>query len=836
MDQSPKICTRCQQANFPIAEFCRHCGEPILDLGSLSRASFIARMSGHIADGLVWIGDEFRRWWEIGRITVELKNLMRKRSRLLKGLGRSDSQGLAELSPKDREELMGFSEAISRLSSRDEYLRKRSWGLAPELLLLTVVLAFVAGILWIRPRLPGAIVSSAPAVSFQGEIKQAAEISITGHSVVTSAAWWQGRLYVGGDGGLTVVDPGTGVATQVAGLPAGFFVRHLHDDGQRLLIAGFGGIYSLDQSFLRPLYEGARLPVDLVNRIAAVKDGGHLIGTVGHGLLKGNGDVAYVILGTQGLTLRGFEWLDGELWLLHERGLLKGDGTTFTPVSLQVFSGKDLTSLAVENSTIFIGSNDGVIAGYKNGRDWVWTPISPGRPKKVTNLVVSQGTLLVCSEEGFFRYRNGVFDEISGGQNQSVAAPGPIFLATAGPRSVKLFRLAPSQGGSEVAAPAIPTVGTYASPVPLTGPVGFTGPVGLTGPVALTGPAPTPISQGSPIGQTPAPAVSAAPSPAPLPAPQVFSSSQQPQAPSPAAVPPFSAPVPPAPQVSGPPDPVFGTVPLPTMLTGPFLSSLAWDGGRLWVGTTNGGLFSFQDGQWKTRNKETGTLADNQVVALWTFQGKTFLYSWIMGILSLDGPQPSVLLGPDKIDGLLSMAWMPSSPMFLFRGGHVKKLGTGGTLENFSRIPEDFFNTARHIQVVNQQPVVVTDPGVLSLNDLGRWVVTFFTDRRPDSRAVFSTVSPDGRLFSVLSDGRVFSYSARTVQKIGDIGQPPRGIAFDETLWVAGTTRVFRLSGTSLTEVGPPVDSGILGIQPVSSRRALLVATNGGLKTFPLDR
>ncbi|HQG27651.1 MAG TPA: zinc ribbon domain-containing protein, partial [Candidatus Ozemobacteraceae bacterium] len=107
MEQSPKVCSRCQQANFPIAEYCRHCGEPLFEVGSISRASLPGRLFGHLADGMAWAVAELQRWWEIGGLTVRSKALERRRAvRFAKAGAQTET---ADAQSPDRERLMALS-------------------------------------------------------------------------------------------------------------------------------------------------------------------------------------------------------------------------------------------------------------------------------------------------------------------------------------------------------------------------------------------------------------------------------------------------------------------------------------------------------------------------------------------------------------------------------------------------------------------------------------------------------------------------------------------------------------------------------------------------------
>ncbi len=834
MEQTPKLCPRCQQANFPIAEFCRHCGEPIFDMGSLSRRSILSRFLGHIVDGLFWAIDELARWWEIGRLTLDLKTLRKRRAAFLKQAGEGRPEG-TDLAAADREKLMTWSEEISRLATREEFLRKRSWALTPELILLLVVCAFIAGIVWLRPRTDLAIPPREIPFTLAGDLGRFADIPLAGFSVVTSAVWHGNQIYVGGDGGLAVVDPSTRTTTGVAGLPPMFFVRHLFSEGSRLLIAGYGGVYALDAHLLTPLYVGANLPVDLINRVIPTRDGGHLLGTVGHGLLKGRDQLAVLLLGTQGLTLTGFSWMDDELWLLHERGLLRGDGSSFTPFTLQVLAGKSLTALAAEPNTIYLGSTDGLVIGYRSDRTWVWTPLSPGEPRLVRDLVAAQGVLLIAAAEGLFRYQDGRFQKLAATPNLSALAVGPALVAAVSPTVVSLFRFSGTATlPAAPVAPTVPTVGTFVAPAPVAVQPPPITPPGVTPPFLTSG---APSAGGNVSG--PAPMTQAPPLP-PLTAPVVPVNQPTPPAVVP-PVPPGYSPAPPPPVYAPTPvpplapaaHPFLGSAPLPPALRSPFISALVWDGRRLWVGTANEGLWVLQDGQWSALNSRNGGLVDDQIVSLPVLQGRPHLYSWVMGLMSLETGRAVPVLARDLLRDHLSMAADAGSIMFLFQGGFIRRLKEDGTLEAVSRIPEDFFKSARFLHLVDGQPVVVTDQGVLNRDGSGRWLVSFFPAEGRTLRAVGSAQSPDGQVYAVLSNGEVFAARGRTVTRVGAIDQKPRGMVFADTLWVAGTSQIYRLVNGVLTPAGSKTGETVVGFQPVPDRRIVLLATNAGVDVLP---
>ncbi|HQG29603.1 MAG TPA: hypothetical protein PLY73_13710, partial [Candidatus Ozemobacteraceae bacterium] len=518
--------------------------------------------------------------------------------------------------------------------------------------------------------------------------------------------------------------------------------------------------------------------------------------------------------GTQGLTPVGFGWLDGELWVAHERGLLKGDGTTFEPVRLQLLAGRAVTALVADRSAIYLGTDVGLAAGFKNGRDWVWTTLSPGEPRSVRDMAMAGDALLVCSDEGLFRYRDGRFEKLSGDVGQRALAISGEFVATVGPKRILLhaFQGLPTVNGSALA----PTNATTDAPVPGAPPV-----VPAAAPVQPIIP-----SVGTFVPETPVPVSGPAAAAPPVPQvtapvlPQYQAISQAPTS---------------AQAVS---DPIFGTVPLPASLRGPSASCVLWDGARVWVGTTNDGLWFFENGRWENLNRANGALGDDQIVALWRLNGKSYLYSWVLGIMSLEGGRPTPLLKPDQAAELVSAAGSGSGLLLLKKGGWLVRVDAAGKTEPAGRIPEDFFREARFVQTLGDQPLVVTDRGVLEQDQSGRWVITFYPgETGPDLKATAS-VAGEGRLYIGLSNGSIYAYAGRVASKIASIGGRVRGLTWDRNLWISGENTIYQLpsAGGPPVAAGGPLPSGILSMQPVVSRAAALVVTMDGVRTVGLPR
>lgn len=464
MDNIPPVCPRCKQASVPMAEFCRHCGEPLRNFGNLAQSSFLGRTTGFFIAAMFWAVDEIVRWWEIGRISRQLQVLRRRRTGLINSVSKqatdSGADGETQLSADERAALLRLSDDISRLSGREEFLRERSWALTPELLLVALIVLFITGVVWLRPSSKAALLQDNHGPMLDGGISLVTTIPLQGFEIVRAATYFQGSLFIGGDGGLVAFNAAYGLASTAIGLPPGFFVRDLTVSSDSLLIAGYGGVFCFAGGEARPLYTDERLPVALINRIGLTRNGEHLLGTIGHGLLRGNNKVAVMMLGTQGIAVQDFAWLDGELWLLHDRGLLRGDGETFAPHRLQVLTDREIRCLASEKDAIFLGTDEGVIAGYRNGRNWVWTVLAPGKPRRINHLVSVDGVLLIGADEGLFRFKDGHLEKLDDTPVTRIAV-GPTSLAAVNAHSIVIFALQPLQAPTPTVKPVFPTVGSF---------------------------------------------------------------------------------------------------------------------------------------------------------------------------------------------------------------------------------------------------------------------------------------------------------------------------------------------------------------------------------------
>ncbi len=611
-----------------------------------------------------------------------------------------------------------------------------------------------------------------------------------------------------------VIDPTNGVASAVSGLPPDFFVHHLLDDGRRLLIAGYGGVFALENGSIVTVYDAKNLPAPLVNRVA-VQGSGHLLGTVGMGVMQGRNGLATLILGTQGRTILAMEWFNDELWLLHERGLLKGDGTRFSPVVVPVLNDQFFTAMAVVGNELFISTTSGLLVAYKGQDGWIWSPVA-GAPRGITDmLAAADQTLLLCAAEGIFRWRNRAFELVVPVSGQQTLAMGREFFASAGPGQAVLYQPAGVSapppvvsGAAPISAPApiIPTVGTFQPDVPVPPVPAVTPPVAPVVPPTVTPP--------------PAPAAAVAPSfPSASPAPA-----------QPAPVPPVTVAAPPA------TDPFFGSASLPPGLIGALVTAMTWDGRSFWAGTLNDGIWRFSDGSWTHWNSAGGQLKDDQVVNLYSAHGKSYLYSWILGLVLLDGTTPRTIFPASAVQGLLSV--VPGDQSFvylLFKDGFIRRFKDDGPLEDVSRVPEDFFQSVHSLQILQGKPLVVVNDGVLSQDQTGRWITSFYDEDVKGRKPLFSALAADGRLIVALDDGRVFAWQQRRLQRLAALGTRPRSLSSaGSDVWLLTSTGIYRLENNGFATVPLPQTGPFLNHLMLPERQLMVVLGETGLRGFRL--
>ncbi|MBF0545093.1 MAG: zinc ribbon domain-containing protein [Candidatus Riflebacteria bacterium] len=828
MDQAPRICPKCGQANFPIAEFCRHCGEPMFEMGTLARSTFLQRTVGQLVDGLFWIIDELIRWWEIGKITFRLKALRKNRARLMKTINESGSE--ESRTTPEKEALLKISEDISRLSNREDFLRKRSWQMTPEVLLAAILIVFVCGIMFVKPRNQGLKIAPTTIVSVAGDIKNVVEIPIFGmNSVITSAGWLEDRFFVGGDGGVLEINLRTRQVARVAPLPPTFFCRSIVPENEgKILLSGYDGVFSLDSTGLKPIYDKESFSGALINCLAQVK-GGHLIGTLGSGIFSARLGKISNILSTNGLGILGFTWFEGECWVLHEKGILKGSGSEFSQVSLPSIEGRRLFSISASDKAIYIGTDNGLIAGYREEKNWIWSNISAEGvvPRKINDILVVNGVVLVLAEEGLFRLSGTSLKKISNPAGGKIMSIGKQCLGIAGKDKAVFYFFGVSEALAEAISP-LPVIGSFTIPATPTNPL-----------IQKQQTADIPSDRKTPDQILSQSVTQSAVSPL---NPTVTQSDAQLQQKNISS---FNLPnnsstnSPVNSSINTPVNSLTSSQPsstgLPSVLFNTFISSLGWGAGSLWVGTANDGLWRLNGDNWINYSRKNNTLGDDQIVSIFVVKGRPYFYSWLMGLCTFENENIKTILSPKDSTDLLSLTGDSTSLFFLFEGGIIKRLKDSGEFEEFERVSPDFSKNSRFLHIFEGKAFVVTDQGIVMKNPQGNWVVATFENQVPKQKAVFSLSNGTSQIYTALNDGRIYIFEKNKIAFGGKMDNSPKYSCFSKSPIFGDGNKLYTIENRALKtlSIGSPISFSSFAHIP--EKKKVFFANSQGLKDVQVD-
>lgn len=766
--------------NFPMVEFCRHCGESLHARPAASNQTLLVKWIHHAIDAMFWIVDESVRWWEIGKLSIQLKSLRRQRVLLLNHIEDEENLG-NETTTDQKQSLIGITEELARLSGREEFLRSRCWAMTPELLFISIFVVFLYGLIVMNPGrtlLPKRAIE--PGI-FGGQVSRVRDLPFHGNSVVSVARWFDDKLYIGGDGGLTAVDPLSGTATRTTDLPDDFYVRDLEVDGNRLIIGGFPGIYVLENTILKQYYHDSQLPVRMINALAVAGQNNLLIGTIGRGMLRGNEDSAVFVLGTQKRTIKDFGRQGNELWLMHEDGILTGRADDFEPLNLQVLAGRHLRCMVTTDRNVFVGTDQGVIAGYRNSRNWVWTILSAGKPGYINDIVVSGDILFIGSDEGVFRFFKGRMDRLSAIPCQALCI-GNTFLAAVNPDSIMLFYFSP--------APGDPNAGLF-GPVPEIG--SFT----PAFPVVSTLPA-TRLQ----YGRLPDFGLLETDNKAPL-------------TESPAATESWSV-----------EDKPF--VALPAELQKPVFSDIVKFGSQYLLATENRGVWAYDGQNWS----QIGGVKQVGVTSLICNASSCYAYGADAGVYKIENGLASEIISAEQTVRLIHVLAEPDDTLLLlFADGSIKSFAQGRMREMFG-IPGEFRGEFHSLWKIAGRYLVVVDKGVMLHESERQWNLVFFKGSIDTARIAAVEPGDADNLYIALNDGRIFEYKNEKLDSIGVLSDQPVALNFSGFLWVAAREALFFLENNSFVPMPFHANDRILGAFPVADNKSILVFTGSGVKSI----
>ncbi len=734
----------------------------------------------HAIDAMFWFVDESVRWWEIGKISIQLKAMRRKKSLLISAIEAEERAGI-ETTTEQKQDLIGLSEEQNRLASREEFLRSRCWAMTPELLFLVFFCIFLYGMVALNPGrtfLPRRAIE--PGI-FSGQVNRVRDLAFSGHSVITAACWHEDKLFIGGDGGLTIVDPVTGSASAATDLSEDFFVRDLEIDENRLFIGGYSGIYVLENTILKPFYRENQLPARLINALAVSGPNNLLIGTVGQGMLRGNNDAAVFVLGTQNRTIKDFGRLGNELWLMHEDGILTGRADNYEPLNLQVLAGRHLRCMVTTDRNVFIGTDQGVIAGYRNARNWVWTILSAGKPGYINDIVVSGDILFIASDEGVFRFNKGRMERLSAIPCQALCISFN-FLAAINPDSIMLFYFTPAPGDLNAGLfGPIPEIGTYTPAFPMVPMLPATrlqyGRLPDFGLLESDGK--LPLTQSAAATET-------------------WSTLEKP------------------------------FVALPSELQKPIFSDIVSFGSRYLLATENRGVWSYDDTSWS----QIIGLSQPGVSSLFTNNKSCYAWGPDTGIFKIDDDRAQQLAGPETTTGLVHLfADDDETLLLLYNDGSIKSLAFGELKELFG-IPGEFKGQFHSVWKLGDRYLVVVDKGVMIHEAERQWNLVFFKGNVDTAHIAAVEQGEQQNLYIALGDGRIFEFKNDRLEFIGVISDQPIAMNFSGLLWVATRESLFFLENDSFVPTPFRGTDRIIGAFPGSDNKSVLVFTGSGVEAM----
>lgn len=124
MEQKTLQCPHCREMNFPMVGISAGIAVSDTCAPGITNQTLMVKWIHHLIDAMFWIVDESVRWWEIGKLSIQLKTLHRRRANILQLVETEEQTGNLETSTDQKQALVAVSEEFVRLSGREEFLRR----------------------------------------------------------------------------------------------------------------------------------------------------------------------------------------------------------------------------------------------------------------------------------------------------------------------------------------------------------------------------------------------------------------------------------------------------------------------------------------------------------------------------------------------------------------------------------------------------------------------------------------------------------------------------------------------------------------------------------------
>ena len=735
----------------------------------------------NLIDGMFWVADETARWWEISKITIQIKTFRRQKAALNK-LIKENEQNAISISVNQTAQLTSLNESISKLAAKEDLLRSKCWNWTPSIYFSLILLLFIYGVASINPIQQIVDRHRTSIGVFGGQISRVRELPIQSHSIISDSIWFNNRLYIAGNNGVSVINTVTGQTQNIKNLPQNFYAKDLLINGNKLLIAGYPGIFEYEQESdsVKPLFDD-KLPNKLVNSFAVVneKKNQFLIGTLGKGIFRSSGDYISELPQTSNYIVRSFGHQKKELWILHEEGILTGNSDKLTNLDLQVLAGKKPRCMVTTDKNVFIGTDQGIVAGYRSSKNWVWTMLSSTKPGFINDIISAGEVLFIASDEGVFRYYKGKMDRLSGIPTYSLCLCD-TFLAAINKSSVILyyFNFSGSIGNNSIFG-VIPELGTYTPTLPIT-----------TLPME-TRPS---YSRMPDYGLLETDGKEA-----------LTESSLSTE-----SYPPDQKPM----------------VELPIELQRPVFSDITQFNDKYLLATTNRGIWSFDGKTWNQINHNGKGNANK----LCCNNKHCYAYNSQSGVYEILDSIANLIIDSQETAGLKYLSICDEDTLLLlYSDGKVKKF-SNGELELFFNIPSEFIEDCHSIWKIKEQYVAVLNRGIMTHEANGKWNLLFFQGNIDSARIADVVTINNQELYIALNDGRIFRYSDNKLPLTGIISDHPNSINYSGNLWVSSMDSLYLKDKNSFTAIPFKSRDKILGAFPDKESKNIYVFTASGLR------
>ena len=736
----------------------------------------------NLIDAMFWVADETARWWEISKITIQIKTFRRQKAALNK-LIKENEQNSISISVNQTAQLTSLNESISKLAAKEDLLRSKCWDWTPLFYFSLILLLFFYGVISINP-IQQIVDSHRSSIGvFGGQISRVRELPLDNQSIISDSIWFNNKIYIAGNNGVTIINSVTGQAQNMKELPANFYAKDLLISDGKLIIAGYPGIFEYEQETegAKPLFNNDKLPNKLINSIAVIneKKKQYLIGTLGKGIFRSSGDYITPVSQTENYIARSFGHQKKELWILHEEGILTGNSDKLANLDLQVLQGKKTRCMVTTDKNVFIGTDQGIVAGYRSSKNWVWTMLSSTKPGFINDIINAGEVLFIASDEGVFRYYKGKMDRLSGIPTYSLCLCD-TFLAAVNKSSVALyyFNFSGNIGKSSIFG-AIPELGTYTPTLPITS---------------------LPMEMRPSYSRMPDYGLLETDGKEALAESSLTTESY----------PPDQKPM----------------VELPIELQRPVFSDITQFNNKYLLATTNRGIWSFDGKTWNQINHNGKGNANK----LCCNSKHCYAYNSQSGIYEILDNIANLIIDSRETLGLKYLSICDEDTLLLlFNDGKVKKF-KNGELELFFNIPSEFTDNCHSIWKIKDQYLAVLNQGIMTHESNGKWNLLFYQGNI-DSARIADVVSINNQeLYIALNDGRIFRYSENKLMLSGIISDHPNSINYSGSLWVSSIDSLYLKDKNTFTAIPFKSRDRILGAFPDKENKNIYVFTASGLR------